>query len=169
MSSETDPAGFPAGSEPKTIWLSGAVVTFLNKLVLPVLWFAVVAGVPIWVYLTVGRISVRSDFQFVVWFVLIASVPLTWFTVHLQLVGCYGKGLVVANYWRQTLIPFDLVDSVDSPWWYRRRMVRIRFRGDTPFGRTVYYLPKWGLIRALTSKPEEELQAAIAEARMSAL
>ncbi len=159
----------PANSEPQTTWLSGIVVTFLNKLVLPVLWFAFVAGVPLWVYITVGRISVRSDFQFVVWFALIASVPLTWFTVHLQLVGYCGKELVVGNYWREARIPFDLVDSVDSPWWYRRRMVRIRFCGDTPFGRTVYYLPKWGFARALMRRPEEELQAVIDEARMSAL
>ncbi len=165
MSSETD----PAGSEPRITWLSGVVVTFLNKLVLPAIWFAVIAGVPVWVYIEMGRISVRPDFQFVVWFALIASVPLAWFTAHLQLVGYRGKELVVANYWRQARIPFDLVDAVDSPWWYRRRMVRIRFCGDTPFGRTVYYLPKWGFARALVCRPEEELQAAIADARMSAL
>ena len=90
-----------------TTWLSGAVLTFVNKLIMPVLWFAVLVGVPIWVYITMGRISIRSDFQFIVWFVLIVTVPLTWVTVHLQLVGYQDRELVSsANYWREARIPF---------------------------------------------------------------
>jgi hypothetical protein len=148
--------------ETETTWLSGAVVTFINKLVMPAIWYGVLIGAPIWVYLTMGRISIRSDFQFMVWFVLIATVPLTWMTVHLQLVGYQGAELVVANYWREARIPFALVAAVEPVWWYRGRLVRIRFNRATPFGSTVYYMPKWGQFRAMFSRPEEELRRILA-------
>jgi len=145
------------------IWLSGAIVTFFSKLVMPVLWFAILLGVPIWVYVTMGRISVKPDFQFVVWFALIATVPLTWVTIHTQLVGYQGTDLVVANYWRQARIPFKQVKAVEPVWWYKGRLLRIRFRGPTPFGSLVYYMPKWGAINAMFSSPEEELRSIIAD------
>ena len=145
------------------VWLSGAIVTFFSKLVMLVLWFAILLGVPIWVYVTMGRISVKPDFQFVVWFALIATVPLTWVTIHTQLVGYQGTDLVVANYWRQARIPFKQVKAVEPVWWYKGRLLRIRFRGPTPFGSLVYYMPKWGAINAMFSSPEEELRSIIAD------
>jgi hypothetical protein len=148
--------------EARTIWLSGAIQTFFSKLVMPVVWLAILVGVPAWVYATMGRISIRPDFQIIVWFVLIATVPLTWFTVHLQLVGYSGRELVVANYWREARIPFQQIEAVEPVWWYRGRLVRIRFDGRTPFGSTVYYMPKWGPFRAMFSAPEEELRRVIA-------
>lgn len=151
-----------AGAETQTTWHSGAVLTFLNKLVLPVIWLAVLIGVPVWVYVTMGRISVRPDVQFIVWFALIATAPLTWITVHLQLVGHRGGELVVANYWREARIPFAAVAAVEPVWWYKGRLVRIRFTHRTPFGLVVYYMPKWGPLRAAFSTPEEELRRIIA-------
>jgi hypothetical protein len=148
--------------ETRTVWLSGAIQTFFSKVVMPTLWMAILIGVPAWVYATMGRISVRSDAQFIVWFALIATVPLTWFTVHLQLVGYSGRELVVANYWREARIPFQQIEAVEPVWWYRGRLVRIRFDGRTPFGSTVYYMPKWGPLRAMFSAPEEELKRVIA-------
>ena len=149
-------------AEAHTTWLSGAVLTFVNKLIMPVLWFAVLVGVPVWVYMTIGRISIRSDFQFIVWFVLIATVPLTWVTAHLQLVGYHGRELVVANYWREARIPFNSVEGVEPVWWYKGRLVRIRFNCRTPFGSLVYYMPKWGPLRAPFLAPEQELRRVLA-------
>jgi hypothetical protein len=97
---------------------------------MPVLWWAALTGVPICVYISMGRISVRSDAQFIVWFALIATVPLTWFTVHLKLVGYQGRELVIANYWRGVRIPFEHVDAVQSAWWRRSGLcTRILERG----------------------------------------
>ena len=158
MSSKTDSA-IPGRH---TTWLSGAVLTFVNKLIMPVLWFAVLVGVPIWVYINMGRISIRSDFQFIVWFALIATVPLTWVTVHLQLVGYQDGELVVANYWREARIPFKSVEAVEPVWWYKGRLVRIRFNCRTPFGSLVYYMPRWGPLRAAFSAPEQELRKILA-------
>ena len=154
MSNQADASSVEA----HTIWLSGPVLTFLNKLVLPVLWLAVLVGVPTWLYVTMGRISIRSDFQFIAWFFLIATLPLTWLTVHLQLVGYQGGELVVANYWREARIPFACVEAVEPVWWYRGRLVRIRFNRATPFGTLVYYAPKWGPLRTMLSSPEQELR-----------
>ena len=158
MSSQTNAAIAAA----HTTWLSGTVLTFVNKLIMPVLWFAALAGVPIWVYVTMGRISIRSDFEFIVWFVLIATVPLTWVTVHLQLVGYQDRELVIANYWREARIPFKSVEAVEPVWWYKGRLVRIRFNCRTPFGSLVYYMPKWGPLRAAFSAPEQELRRVLA-------
>ena len=153
-----------ASAEIETTWLSGAILTFLSKLVMPAIWLAALTGVPVWVYITMGRISIRPDFQLIVWFALIATVPLTWVTVHLQLVGYRGKELVVANYWREARIPFEHIEAVEPVWWYKGRLVRVRFNRRTPFGSVVYYMPKWGPLRAMFSAPEEELKR-IVEAR----
>jgi len=147
--------------EQRTVWLSGVITTFMSKVVMPTLWAGILIGVPVWVYASTGRLSVRSDFQFIVWFALIATVPLAWFTAHLQLVGYVGKELVIANYWREARLPLTAVSAVESVWWYRGRLVRVRFNRRTPFGSTVYYMPKWGAFRALYSRPEEELRAVI--------
>jgi hypothetical protein len=145
-----------------TIWLSGPILTFASKVAMPVMWLALLIGVPIWVYITAGHISIRSDFQFIVWFTLIATLILGWVTVHLQLAGYRGRELMVANYWREARIPFEAISEVERVWWYKGRLVRIRFNRKTPFGSVVYYMPKWGPFRALISAPEEELRRIIA-------
>jgi hypothetical protein len=148
----------PFENTERTIWLSGAIVTFMSKLVMPAAWLAGLIAVPVWVYMKMGRISIRPDFQFIVWFALIATALLAWLTVHLQLVGYRGSELVIANYWREARVPFTQVEAVEAVWWYKGRLVRIRFATPTPFGSTVYYLPKWGSLRALFSSPERELR-----------
>jgi hypothetical protein len=153
MSSERD-AGRP-------VWLSGAILTFLNKVVFPTLWLTVMAWVSIWVFVTHGRISITRGFGFIVLFVVASTVVMMWMSLHLQLVGYHGRELLIANYRREARVPFDQVAAVEPVWWYRSRLVRIRFKRSTPFGSSVYYLPKWGPLRGLFSKPEEELKRLI--------
>lgn len=142
-------------------WLSGAFLTFINKIVLPVLWFGILLGVPLWVVATMGQISIASGFRFVVGFVLLATVPLAWLTFHLQRVGYSGRNLVISSSLREAKIPFEDVETVEPVWWYRGRMVRIRFRKQTAFGSLVYYMPKWAPARAMWDAPEKELQRLI--------
>ena len=78
-----------------------------------------------------------------------------------QRVGHCGRDLVVDNYLRQARIPFDDVEAVEPVWWYRGRLVRIRFRHRTPFGSLIYYMPKWGPMRAMFDTPEKDLQRLI--------
>lgn len=153
---------FSVDAETNTTWLSGEILTFMSKLVMPVVWVAVMTGVPLWVYLTTGRIAIAPDFRFIVCFPLIATVPLAWVTVHLQLVGYRGRELVVSNYWREARIPFEHVGAVEPVWWYKGRLVRVRFNRQTPFGGMLYYMPKWGPLRALYSSPEEDLRRVLA-------
>jgi len=152
MSVEAAPPGT------RTMWLSGAILTFLSKVVMPVLWSAFLIGAPVWVYLSVGRFAIRPDFQFIAWFAVIATIPLPWVTIHLQLVGYRGRELVIGNYWREGSVPFEAVQAVEPVWWYRGRLVRIRFKNRTAFGTVVYYLPKWGPLRTMLSSPEEALK-----------
>ena len=111
--------------------------------------------------MTHGRISITRVWGFIVLFVVASTVVMMWMTVHLQLVGYHGRELLIANYWREARVPFDQVAAVEPVWWYRSRLVRIRFKRPTAFGSCVYYLPKWGPLRALFSKPEEELRRVI--------
>ncbi|HYM11547.1 MAG TPA: hypothetical protein VEU62_12490 [Bryobacterales bacterium] len=141
-----------------TIWLSGAVLTLLNKLVFPIVWVAAVGGALLWVFIQTGRISIQPGFRFICAFALLATAFAVWMTARLQRVGYCGRELIVANYWREARIPFEHVEAVEPVWWYRGRMVRIRFRERTPFGFTVYYLPKWGPLRCLFAAPDRELR-----------
>jgi hypothetical protein len=128
---------------------------------MPVIGLVIVVGVPLWVYITRGRISVPPEFEFIVGFALIATPLLTWLIVHLQRVDYCGRELVVRNYWRDARIPLENIAAVEPVWWYKGRLVRIRFHRKTPFGSVVYYIPKRGPVRAMVSAPEEELRRVI--------
>ena len=142
----------------RPVWLSGAILTFLNKVVFPVLWLAFVAGVPLWVFVTYGRITIADGFKFIAVFVLVSTVVIVWMAVRLKRVGYCGRELVIANYWSEARVPFEQVEAVEPVWWFRSRLVRIRFNRGTPLGSCVYYLPKWGPVRALFTNPGEELR-----------
>jgi hypothetical protein len=157
-----DPLPQADSSAGPTIWLSGEIATFINKLLLPPLWIGLLGGLLIWAYWTYGRIRVAPGFQWLAALIVAATVWMLWFNTLLQRVGYAGRELVVANYRRQARVPFEIVESVEPVWWYRRRLVRIRFRAPTPFGQTVYYLPKWGPIRFRLAAPEEELRRILA-------
>jgi len=144
-----------------TVWLSGEFITFLNKLLFPVVWLAVICGLLLSVIVRTGRISIASDFRFLVAAVLIGTAFMLWFSARLQRVGYAGRELVISSYWREARIPFDQVEAVEPVWWYRGRLVRIRLRSESPFGDVVYYLPKWGFIRCLWSSPDKELRELI--------
>ena len=75
----------------RPIWLSGPILTLLNKIVFPVIWLTIVVEVPVWVFATKGRINIAPGFGFIVLFVLVATVFMVWLTVHLQRVGHCGR------------------------------------------------------------------------------
>jgi hypothetical protein len=143
------------------VWLSGAILTLLNKVGFPVLWLTVIAFVSMRIFVIYGRLSIAPGFGFIACLILAATVFMIWMSLQLHLVGYIGRELVVDNYYRVARIPFEQVTSVESVWWYRSRLVRVRFRGVTPFGSCIYYLPKWAMFRGLFSKPEEDLKGVI--------
>jgi hypothetical protein len=149
--------------QPEPVWLSGKVQTFLNKFVFPAMWICVLVAVARPIYFITRQGFVTRDFAlFTVPFVVATAMMLR-LSVRLQQVGYAGGHLIISNYRKEAWVPFRHVESVDSPWWYKRRMVRIRFREPTPFGSTIYYLPKWGSFRALFRSPDEELKKVLAE------
>lgn len=148
----------------RPIWLSGAVLTLLNKWILPAIWIGALAGVVIGVLATRGRISIAPGFEFLAAAAVAATVFMLWFSSRLQRVGYRGRELVISNYWRDTTVPFEQVAAVEPVWWYSRRLVRIRFSTRTPFGSPVYYLPKWAPIRLVLPRPDEELRRILDDA-----
>jgi hypothetical protein len=135
-------------------WLSGEIVTFLNKIG-PIIWLAFTIAWFGSLLFRTGRISIPPAFHFFVVFFLLATVFLVWLSSRLQRVGYAGHDLIIADYSHQERIPFDQVEAVEPVWWNYRRMVRIRLRS----GQVVYYIPKWAAIRCLWLAPEKELQA----------
>lgn len=152
-----------ASAKPVT-WLSGEVVTFLNKIG-PVIWLAMTAGVLSGVLLKTGRLFIAPSFRLFGAFFLLATVFIFWLSVRLQRVGHAGRDLIVSNYLRQERIPFDQVEAVEQVWWYYRRMVRIRLRSNTSFGQVVYYIPKWAAFKCLWVAPDKELRELLATTR----
>ena len=136
------------------IWLSGEIVTFINKIG-PLIWIGMMFS---GVLVKSGHIFIAPPFRFLAGFVVLATIFLCWLSAHLQRVGYTGRDLVISNYLREERIPFNQVEAVEPVWWYRRRMVRIRLRPDTSFGQVVYYIPKWAAIKCLWVRPEKELQ-----------
>lgn len=147
-------AGAPA--EP-VIWLSGGIVTVINK-VGPVLWLAAVVGALSGIFLKTGHFLIAPGFRPVIAFVFLATGYMFWLSARIQRVGYTGRDLIVSNYLRQERIPFDQVEAVEPVWWYYRRMVRIRMRTHSSFGYVVYYIPKWAAIRCFWIAPEKELR-----------
>jgi hypothetical protein len=155
------PAIATAVSAEPTVWLSGELTTFLNKLVFPIIWVAAILGVLAAVLVKTGHISVASDFRFIVLAFVIGTGFMLWFSLRVQRVGYAGRELVISNYWREAHIPFDEVGAVEPVSWYRGRLVRIELRSEGPFGQVVYYLPKWGFVRCFWASPEKELRELI--------
>jgi hypothetical protein len=155
-------SGYDARSPaPPVVWLSGAIVTFFNKIG-PVLWLAAVIGALSGIMLKTGRFLIAPSFRPVIAFVFLVTVFLFWLAARIQRVGYAGRDLIVSNYLRQERIPFDQVEAVEPVWWYYRRMVRIRLRPGTSFGQIVYYIPKWAAFRCLWAAPEKELREILA-------
>jgi hypothetical protein len=138
-------------------WLSGEIVTLFNKIG-PILWLATVVGGVSGIFLGTGRVFVAPAFRSVVAFIVVATALLLVLSFRIQRVGYAGGELVISNYLRQERIPFQQVEAVEPVWWYHRRMVRVRLRGDTSFGQVVYYIPKWAAFKCFWVAPERELQ-----------
>jgi hypothetical protein len=139
------------------IWLSGGIVSVINKIG-PVLFLAAVVGALSGIFLKTGRFFIAPAFRPVIAFVFLATIFIFWLAALIQRVGYVGRGLIVSNYLRQERIPFDQVEAAEPVWWYYRRMVRVRFRTHTSFGYVVYYIPKWAAFKCLWVAPEKELQ-----------
>ena len=139
------------------VWLSGGFVTPVNKIG-PVLWVAAAAGAYWDLLLKTGfALSGRALPPFLAFF-FAATLFMAWLCLRVQKVGYAGRELVVSNYLRTERIPFDSIEAVEPVWWNYRRMVRIRLRVETSFGRVVYYIPKWAAFKCMWVAPERDLQ-----------
>ena len=145
-----------APAEPVT-WLSGGIVTVINKLG-GVIWLAAVVGALSGILLKTGHFFIAPAFRPLIAFIFLATVFIFWLSVRIQRVGYIGRELVISNYRRQERIPFDEVEAAEPVWWNYRRMVRVRLRTHTSFGYVVYYIPKWAAFKCLWVAPEKELQ-----------
>jgi hypothetical protein len=75
----------------RPVWLSGEILTFLNKLVFPIIWLAFVVGTPMWVFIQTGRLSIAKGWGFLVAFALAATLFLLRLSARLERVGYSGQ------------------------------------------------------------------------------
>ena len=157
LASRYDSGGQARTQSLPVTWLSGGIVTVINKAG-PIVWIAAVIGALSAILLSTGHFLVSPDYRLLMAFLFLATVFMFWLSARIQRVGYAGRDLIVSNYLRQERIPFDQVEAVEPVWWNYRRMVRVRFRTHTSFGYVVYYIPKWAAFRCLWVAPEKELR-----------
>ncbi len=142
------------------MWLSGRILTALNKVVFPILWILITVGLPAWVFARRGRVEVDPGFYGIIVAFALVSVFVYWFTWKVHWVGYSGRELVVADLSKQGRIPFEEIERITAPWYFKGQTVVIRFRRPTVFGQTIYYVPKWAPVRVF-SRLDRELRDVI--------
>lgn len=147
-------------AEDRPVWLSGPVLTALNKYVFPL---AGCAAIVVGSTIVVAKGGLPTGLILLLLVVLAIVGMLTiGFASRVQNVGYRGRQLLVGDRDEPIRIPFEQIESVDAAWWYRGALVVIRFRGDTEAGSVVYYVPKDSAFRTYFSHPERTLREIIA-------
>jgi hypothetical protein len=65
-----------------------------------------------------------------------------WMGVPAKRVEITPAGLRISSLWRKEVVPFEDIEDVDQFTWAHPRMITIRFRRSTRFGRSVRYRPR---------------------------
>lgn len=146
-----------------TVWLSGEVATLANKLIIPTVWVAILAGVLLSVFVNISQLAMTRQFSVFALLGITFTGFMIWMSTRIQRVGYADGELIIASYLRDVRVPFRQVEAIEPVWWLRTRMVRIRFSEPNRFGRVVYYMPKWTLGVSVTT-PEQELRDVLMQA-----
>lgn len=86
----------PSNDADATVWLSGAVATFLNRLLFPALWLGGLAGLLLATLIRNGHILIAPGFRLFALLVVAATVFMLWVSARIERVGYAGTDLVAA-------------------------------------------------------------------------
>jgi hypothetical protein len=88
---------------------------------------------------------------------------LLYLALKLKAVSLHGDHVCISSYFRKELILLAEIESVKEwPW-----LIIVRFNHDTHFGRSIWFMPKRGLMHFFPEPVADELRAAVAAVRQS--
>ena len=125
-----------------------SALTFVMKVVFPVLWIAIVGPLTVRLFLDTGRVeggAGGSPSPAAAWIVLVTGVlgsaVIYWFCVRLKRVELDRKALYVSNFVKQVVVPLREVDRITENRWVNIHPVTIHFRRDRGFGKRIVFMP----------------------------
>ena len=125
------------------------------KFIFPSLWITGFGAGAIAVFLAAAPPYRGRDFLFA-W--AAGSLFIWWACARLKKVRIDGSNLYVSNYLREICVPADAVSDITENRWLNIHPVTIHFRHDTPFGRSIVFMPKSRLIPFLSHPIVKELR-----------
>ncbi len=131
-------------------------MTFVMKFVFPALWIPGFGAGAIASFFAAAPPSRGRDFLFA-W--VAGSLFIWWACARLKKVRIDGSNLYVSNYLKEICVSADAVSDVTENHWLNIHPVTIHFSHDTPFGRSVIFMPKSRLIPFLSHPVVKELRA----------
>jgi hypothetical protein len=131
-------------------------MTFFFKFVFPAVWIPCFGAGALTSSFDAGR---SSDSHMVLFIWIFGSLLLWWACAPLKKVRIVGRELCMSNYLKEICIPAEQIVEVTENRWVNIHPVTIRFRDDTPFGRTVRFMPKTQLLGFLSHPIVKELRA----------
>ncbi len=117
-------------------------LTFFLKFVFPAVW---IAAFGIAALAAAGASAGRSLPLLVVPFAF-AAVVFTWLAGRLKKVTATDRGLVVSNYRRELLVPYEQIASVRESRYHGARPITVELRSTTPLGKRLVLVPYASLV-----------------------
>lgn len=114
-----------------------AIITPVHKFVFPVSW---ISG---FVFLTIFLFVQRDPRRFPVLLALCIGGGFLFFTVMpIKKVFLEKDKLVISNYFRTTKVDINNIHSVSENMFFAPKIIRIVFKENTIFGRSITFVPK---------------------------
>jgi hypothetical protein len=111
------------------------------RLVFPILMLALPVIILVQAYLHPGSVPIRA-----IWLGPAAAAYAAWAMGGLKVLHQEGTDLVVGGIVREVRVGAEEIEWVSRLWWARPGAVTIRFRTETPLGRTISFLPETSVL-----------------------
>jgi len=74
---------------------------------------------------------------------VLVAASIYWYYVRLKKVAIDSEGLVISNYVREVRVPWRDIGKVTGNRWDKTHHVTVTFHGDTGFGSSIVFMPKF--------------------------
>jgi hypothetical protein len=116
-----------------------SVQTLVMKFIFPLLW---ISGFGAGTVTLLATRPAAFPWQVFPVFWLLGTLSWYWFGGRLKKVTIEQDGLLISNYRREVLVPWQGVAQVSGGRWFNTRQVRITFDHDIGFGTSIVFMPK---------------------------
>ena len=96
-----------------------------------------------WAMATVGMLAQGNSQGWAMVGVLVAGVVFIWWLLGgLKRVRLEGRNLLISNYKLEIVVPVGDLAGVRQRWWMSPKLVTLELRNDTPFGKSILFMPR---------------------------